>query len=431
MRADLSIRGPVILGLAASLALVLGFGLWATTARLAGAVVAQGRVEVERHHQVVQHPDGGVVAEILVAEGASVRAGDPLLRLDVAALRSDLAIVEGRLAGLQGQAARLEAERDAAGAVRFPPDLLARAAGQPALAAQLQGQTRLFQARRAAFEETQALLHQRLDQIVAQAQGLSTQVAALRDQLELVEAELLVQRDLRAKGLAPAGPLLALERERARLAGQLGALDTDAARSDVQITETELQIAELANARREAALAELREIEAAELELTERRKALLDRIDRLEIRAPVSGIVLGLQVTTPRAVLRPAEPVLQLVPQDRPLVITTRIEPIHIDEVKVGQPAELVLSALPSRVTPHLRGTVVRLSADALQDPTTGAVQYLAELELDAGELQRLDDGVLLPGMPVEVHLQTGTRTPLAYLVQPFTAYFNRAFRES
>lgn len=431
MRADLSIRGPVILGLAASLALVLGFGLWATTARLAGAVVAQGRVEVERHHQVVQHPDGGVVAEILVAEGASVRAGDPLLRLDGAALRSDLAIVEGRLAGLQGQAARLEAERDAAGAVRFPPDLLARAAGQPALAAQLQGQTRLFQARRAAFEETQALLHQRLDQIVAQAQGLSTQVAALRDQLELVEAELAVQRDLRAKGLAPAGPLLALERERARLAGQLGALDTDAARSDVQITETELQIAELANARREAALAELREIEAAELELTERRKALLDRIDRLEIRAPVSGIVLGLQVTTPRAVLRPAEPVLQLVPQDRPLVITTRIEPIHIDEVTVGQPAELVLSALPSRVTPHLRGTVVRVSADALQDPTTGAVQYLAELELDAGELQRLDDGVLLPGMPVEVHLQTGTRTPLAYLVQPFTAYFNRAFRES
>lgn len=431
MRADLSIRGPVILGLAASLALVLGFGLWATTARLAGAVVAQGRVEVERHHQVVQHPDGGVVAEILVAEGASVRAGDPLLRLDGAALRSDLAIVEGRLAGLQGQAARLEAERDAAGAVRFPPDLLATAAGQPALAAQLQGQTRLFQARRAAFEETQALLHQRLDQIVAQAQGLSTQVAALRDQLELVEAELAVQRDLRAKGLAPAGPLLALERERARLAGQLGALDTDAARSDVQITETELQIAELANARREAALAELREIEAAELELTERRKALLDRIDRLEIRAPVSGIVLGLQVTTPRAVLRPAEPVLQLVPQDRPLVITTRIEPIHIDEVTVGQPAELVLSALPSRVTPHLRGTVVRVSADALQDPTTGAVQYLAELELDAGELQRLDDGVLLPGMPVEVHLQTGTRTPLAYLVQPFTAYFNRAFRES
>lgn len=431
MRADLSIRGPVILGLAASFALVLGFGLWATTARLAGAVVAQGRVEVERHHQVVQHPDGGVVAEILVAEGASVRAGDPLLRLDGAALRSDLAIVEGRLAGLQGQAARLEAERDAAGAVRFPPYLLARAAGQPALAAQLQGQTRLFQARRAAFEETQALLHQRLDQIVAQAQGLSTQVAALRDQLELVEAELAVQRDLRAKGLAPAGPLLALERERARLAGQLGALDTDAARSDVQITETELQIAELANARREAALAELREIEAAELELTERRKALLDRIDRLEIRAPVSGIVLGLQVTTPRAVLRPAEPVLQLVPQDRPLVITTRIEPIHIDEVTVGQPAELVLSALPSRVTPHLRGTVVRVSADALQDPTTGAVQYLAELELDAGELQRLDDGVLLPGMPVEVHLQTGTRTPLAYLVQPFTAYFNRAFRES
>lgn len=431
MRAELSIRGPVILGLVACLALVLGFGLWATTSRLAGAVIAQGQVEVERDRQVVQHPEGGVVAEILVTEGASVRAGDPLLRLDGSALRSELAIVEGRLAALAGQAARLEAERDGARTVTFPPDLLSRASAKPALAAQLHVQERLFRARQATLDETRALLRTRLDQIAAQSGGLATQGAALREQIALVEAELAVQRALRAKGLAQAGTLLALERERARLAGQLGALEAEVARSDVQITETEMQIADLANSRREAALAELREIEAMVLELSEQRQALGDRIDRLEIRAPVSGIVLDLKVTTPRAVLRPAEPVLHLVPQDRPLVIATRIDPIHIDEVTVGQPAELVFPALPPRQTPHLRGKVVRVSADALQDQATGRTQYRAELELDAGELQRLGEGVLLPGMPVEVYLQTRARSPLAYLVEPFTAYFDRALRES
>lgn len=431
MRADLSIRGPVMLGLVAVLALVLGFGLWATTSRLAGAVITQGRVEVELDLQVVQHPEGGVVAEILVTEGAKVRAGDPLLRLDGAALRSDLAIVEGRLAGLAAQAARLEAERDGAAAVTFPPDLLALATMTPAIAAQLQVQHRLFRARRATLEETQALLRQRLDQIAAQSRGLATQGAAVRDQIALVEAELSVQRELRAKGLAQAGTLLALDRERARLAGQLGALEAEAARGDVHVTETEMQIADLVNSRREAALAELREIEAIVQELTERRRALVGRIDGLEIRAPVSGIVLDLRLTTPRAVLRPAEPVLRLVPQDRPLVIATRVEPIHIDEVTVGQPAELVFSAFPSRQTPHLRGKVVRVSADALQDPATGQTHYRAELELDAGELQRLGDEELLPGMPVEVYLQTKARTPLAYLLEPFTVYFGRAFRES
>ncbi|MBA3912126.1 MAG: HlyD family type I secretion periplasmic adaptor subunit, partial [Rhodobacter sp.] len=151
----------------------------------------------------------------------------------------------------------------------------------------------------------------------------------------------------------------------------------------------------------------------------------------LEVRAPVAGIVLGLQVTTPRAVLRAAEPVLYLIPQDRPLVITARIAPIQIDEVAIGQPAELVFPAFSARDTPTLKGKVTLVSADALTDSQTGAIYYTAELQLDDGEQSRLGDRALLPGMPVEVFLQTGRRSPLAYLVQPFTDYFARAFRES
>jgi HlyD family secretion protein len=425
------VRAPVLLGLAATLVLVAGFGLWATMTRISGAIVAPGQIEVERDRQIVQHPDGGVVSEILVSEGETVASGQTLLRLDGAALRSELTIVEGQLSELTGRSARLVAERDGATTLAFPEEILTLARTSPQVAAQLDGQERLFTAREATLAEQGELLSRRIDQIRAQSNGIAAQSAALTTQLDLIEQELAAQQGLLDKGLAQAGTVLALQRERARLQGQLGELAADLARTEGQVTEVEIEISSLATRRREEATAELRQIGPTILELAERRRALVERIDRLEIRAPVAGIVLGLQVTTPRAVLRPAEPVLFVIPQDRPLVITARIAPIHIDEVVAGQAAELVFSAFSARDTPHLQGKVTLVSADALTDSQTGATYYTAELQLDAGEQTRLGDRALLPGMPVEVFLQTGRRTPLAYLVKPFTDYFARAFRES
>lgn len=425
------VRRPVLLGLAASLILVLGFGLWATTTRIAGAIVAPGLIEVEQDRQIVQHPDGGVVEAILVREGETVAAGQVLLRLDGAALRSELTIVEDQLSELAGHSARLVAERDGAQELTFPEDIVALAASSPAIAAQLDGQQRLFQARNATLADERALLSRRIDQIMAQSKGIAAQSAALTTQLDLIEAELAAQQGLLEKGLAQAGTVLALQREKARLEGQLGELAADLARSEGQVTEVEIEMASLSSRRREEATAELRQTGPTMLELAERRRALVERIDRLEIRAPVAGVVLGLQVTTPRAVLRPADPVLYVIPQDRPLVVTARIAPIHVDEVSVGQPAELVFPAFSARDTPHLQARVTRVSADALTDTQTGVPYYTAELQLDDGEQARLGARTLLPGMPVEVFLQTGQRTPLAYLVKPFTDYFSRALRES
>lgn len=430
MNPALSIRRPALLGLAATLALVAGFGLWATLTHISGAIVAQGQIEVERDRQVVQHPDGGVVAEILVKEGARVAAGQTLLRLDGAALRSELTIVEGQLSELTGRTARLTAERDGTDLV-FPAEILALAQTSEEVAAQLDGQRRLFQARAATLAEQRELLARRIDQITAQSNGIAAQSAALTRQLALIEQELASQQSLLDKGLAQAGAVLALQREQARLEGQIGELQADLARTEGQVTEIEIQISSLDTERREEATTELRQVGPMALELAERRRALRDRIDRLEIRAPVAGIVLGLQVTTPQSVLRPAEPLLYVIPQDRPLVITARIAPIHIDEVSVGQAAELVFPAFSARDTPHLNGRVTLVSADALSDPQSGATYYTAELELAEGERARLGDRVLVPGMPVEVFLQTGRRTPLAYLVKPFTDYFAHAFRES
>lgn len=425
------IRRPVLIGLTALVVLVAGFGVWATATRISGAIVAQGRIEVERDRQIVQHPDGGVVEAILVTEGQAVNAGDPLLRLDGAALRSELTIVQGQLTELSARSARLTAERDGSTSLVFEPDLLAEAAANPAVATQVDGQSRLFEARSATLVEQRAQLSKRIDQIRSQAEGIVAQQAALETQLDLIDQELASQQSLLDKGLAQAGAVLALQREQARLQGQIGELAASLAQTEGQVTEIQIQISGLDTRRREEATTELRETGPAILELAERRRALQERIERLEIRAPVAGIVLGLQVTTPRSVLRAADPVLYIIPQDRPLVITARIAPIHIDEVAVGQEAELVFSAFASRETPHLFGQVTLVSADALTDPQTGATYYVAELELAPGQADRLGDKALVPGMPVDVFLQTGRRTPLAYLVKPFTDYFVRAFRES
>jgi HlyD family secretion protein len=424
------IRGPLTLGLAASLALILGFGIWSTMTQLSGAIVVDGRIEVERDRQIVQHPEGGVVATILVSEGARVAAGEPLLRLDGAALHSELSIVEGQLSELAAQSARLVAERDDAAEPVFPAGLLARASLDPEVADRLDGERRLFAARRDTLAEERELLGRRIDQIRAESNGLAAQRAALTTQLDLIEQDLAAQRRLLDKGLAQAATVRALEREKARLQGLLGELAADLARADGQVTELDLAMANLVTRRREAATEDLRQTAPLVLELSERRRALVERIEQLEIRAPVAGVVLDLQVTTPRAVLRAAEPVLYLIPQDRPLVITARIATIHIDEVAVSQPAEVGFPAFSARDTPHLKGLVTRISPDAIRDPQTGATYYTAEVELDPGEAARLGK-TLRPGMPVQIYLETGRHTPLAYLMKPFTDYFSRALRES
>lgn len=428
-----SFRRPALLGLGSIAVLILGFGLWAVLTEIAGAVVAPGRVEVEQNRQIVQHPDGGVVAEIRVTEGARVAAGDVLLRLDGALLQSEQAIVDGQLTEIRARRARLEAERDDSPAPQWPDSLttVSDPAKAARIAEQIDGQQRLFDARRLSARQEAEQLARQIEQIRARILGIDAQDTALQLQLDLIAEELASQQTLLDKGLTQSASVLALRREEARLLGQIGELASTRAQSDERITEIEVQRSRLSLNRREEASRELRDIGPTELELAERSRALEERISRLEIRAPVAGIVLGLEVTTPRAVIRPADPLLYLVPQDRPLVITAEVSPLQIDNVQPGQAAELVFPAFSARTTPHLTGKVTLVSADALSNPQTQTSYYRVEITLDPGQIDRLGGQPLLPGMPVEAFLQTGARSPLAYLVQPFTDYFTHAFRES
>lgn len=427
-----SARTPALLGLLALAVLVGGFGTWAVLANIAGAIVAEGRIEVDRNRQVVQHPDGGVVAEILVDEGDSVALGAPLIRLDPARLRSELLIVEGQLFDLMARRARLEAERDGRDRIGFDPLLLEAARDRAELAELMDGQRRLFAARRASTAREIEQLEKRRGQIANQIDGIKAQQASLRVQLDLIEQELASQQKLLDRGLAQASTVLSLRRTAANLDGTLGELTASEAQAEGRITELDIEILKLGTRLREEAITRLRDLRYRELELAEQRRSLLDRLQRLDITAPVSGVVYGLQVHAPRSVIRPADPVLYLVPQDRPLVIAARIDPIHIDQIHVGQKVTLRLSALDQRRTPELTGTVTQVSADAFEDQVSQASFYRAEVVLDPGEIDRLPPGAaLIPGMPVETFIRTADRSPLAYLVKPLSDYFTKAFRES
>ena len=426
-----STRRPVTYGLLTLVALVAGFGTWSVMTTISGAIVTSGQIEVEQNRQVVQHPDGGVVATINVAEGDTVAAGDLILTLDGAMIHSELAIVEGQFFEALARRARLEAERDNAAELTFAKDLLKAALQRAEVLEKIEGQRRLFEARRESLASQTEQLDKRRDQIEQQIVGIDAQKQALSTQLMLLQQELTDQKVLLEGGLTQASRVLGLQREVASLSGQLGELNATRAQAEGRITETEIEVLRLASDLREEANAQLRDSGAQELELAERRRALAERIARLDVRAPVSGIVLGLTVTTPRAVLRPADPVLYLIPQDRPLVIAAQVPPIHIDQIYVGQSVKLVFSAFSTNDTPELNGRVAVVSADALIDQRSQAPYYRAEIVLDPGELDKLAGQTLLPGMPVEAFIQTDARTPLAYLLKPFTDYFNRAFRES
>ncbi|MEM8578613.1 MAG: HlyD family type I secretion periplasmic adaptor subunit [Pseudomonadota bacterium] len=427
-----STRAPVLFGLFGLIVLFGGFAYWATTSVIAGAIIAPGQIEVDRNRQIVQHPDGGVVDDILVSEGAAVEAGDVLMRLDARQLRSRLAIVEGQLFELMARRGRLEAERDGAEELVFDPLLMTEAAQRPDVQELIDGQRTLFFARAESVAKEAEQLAKRADQIGSQIGGIEAQQASLAVQLDLIQEELEDQTTLLERGLAQASRVLALQRQTAQLEGQLGELAASKAQAEGRITEIELETIKLRTQRREEAITRLRDLRYRELEFAEQRAALVEDVAAMDIRAPVSGIVYGLTVQTPRSVIRPADPILFLIPQDRPLVIAAQVDPIHIDQVLVGQSVNLRLTALDQRTTPELVGQVTLVSADAFEDERVGLTYYRAEIALSPGEIDKLAEGqVLIPGMPVESFIRTADRTPLGYLVKPVQDYFNRAFRES
>ncbi|MGB0853433.1 MAG: HlyD family type I secretion periplasmic adaptor subunit [Pikeienuella sp.] len=418
------------MGMITLVVLVGGVGAWSAFASITGAVVAIGKLKVESNRQVVQHLDGGVVKEIRVKEGDVVAAGEPLLRLDDKLLQAELTIVEDQLHEILARRGRLTAVRDNLPDPLFEDEILEVAKTNARVKAMVDGQVRLYRARVETVKSETEQLRERQTQIGEEITGSRAQQEALERQLDLVGDELDNLRELLRKGLAQASRVLALERENARLLGEKGELISNVARLKGQISEIEIQLIGLQSGRVEEAITQLRDLEFRENELRERRNSLLETIDRLEIRAPRPGVVIGMTVYALRSVVRPAEPILYIVPSDVKLVIESRIDATSIDQVYPGQEARLRFSAFSTRTTPDVPGRIVKISPDVFTDDATGASYYTVELGFEEKELAALGDVELVAGMPVEAYITTTTRTPYSYFTKPLTDYFNKALRE-
>ena len=421
---------PLWLGVVALVVLVGGLGVWSVTTTLAGAVVAQGVVQVESNRQIVQHPEGGVVGEILVKDSDRVVQGDVLIRLDGRRLQSELSVVEGQLLEIGARKARLIATRDDADRIDFSALLRAWPVPTPEATQIMQGEATLFHARREAVDQERSLLLEQNAQIENRIKGIEAQLSALQIQADLVLVEQQTQQRLLDQQLSQAGRVGELRREHAGLLGQTGQLEAELAALRGEITSNAITALQLETRRREDAVTQLRDLEFREIELVERRIVLADSLSRLDIRAPMGGIVYDMQVFAVQAVVQAAEPLLYIIPQDQPLVVSARVEAIHIDEIYTGQQAELRFPAFDQRRIPEITGQITRISADVLQDPMTGLNFYTAEVVPLEAELSKLGTHTLLPGMPVEAYIRTRDRTPLAYLTDPLMIFFSRALRE-
>ena len=404
-------------------------GGWTALVPLAGAVVVPGNLVVQSNVKAIQHPTGGVVAEIPVRNGMRVKAGDLLLRLDATQAQASLQVITKQLDEFRARGARLVAERD--GLAR--PDLheeLAPRIEETAVKNLLAAESTLFQARATARESQKGLLRNRIAQLNEEIAGLDAQVSSKAKQLELIAGELTGVQDLYDKRLVPLPRLTALQREAARIDGERGQLISSIAETKAKISEAQLQIVRIDQDFRTDVVKELGEAKGKESELVERGVAARDLLDRIEMRAPASGLVHQLNVHTIGGVIRGGDTIMEVVPDADDLQIEAKLQPNDIDQVRVGQKAFTRFSAFNQRTTPEVAGVVSFVSADVSRDAQSNASYFTVRVTLPEEERRRLAGLQLVSGMPAEVFMQTGSRTMLSYLFKPITDQLQRAFVE-
>jgi HlyD family type I secretion membrane fusion protein len=406
-----------------------GVGAWSALAPLEGAVIAPGIVTVISHRKTVQHREGGIVEEILVRDGDAVAGHDLLLRLDDADATATLAILDAKLELLRASEARLAAERDGS-EIAFPHDLAERAR-EPRVAEILGSQRELFEARRAAVEGEEEILGRRIGQLEEAIAGLEAQRDSKQRQIALIEEELAGLRKLFEQGYTSRNRMRLLERASAELEGERGEHVAEIARAQNEIGEARLRSIQIRKNFRESVIDDLHEVQAGILDATERRAAAQDRLARLEVRAPQAGQVVGMSVHTVGAVISPGQPILHIVPEDDELVVEAHVAPSDIDRVSVGQEARVRFSAFDMRTTPELHGVVIQVSADLVSDPGGHQSYYLVRTRIPEDGRRRLGELRLVPGMPAETFIQTGSRTLLTYLVKPLADGLARSFKDA
>ncbi len=421
-------RGAILCGMIVMLGCFGGFMAWATLAPLAEATVAPGIITVEGTRRTVQHLEGGVVRAILVRDGDRVQAGQVVVRLDDVQAGATREALRAQHASLTAHAARLAAEASGTGALTFPAAL--QNSNNPRAREAMAGQIALFTARRAALDSQLAVIATRENQARGTIESAQGQLRATERQRELIVQEEEMRRGLVRQGLSRLPELLAVQRGQAAVEASIEELQGQLSRARSAIEEAQGQAQSLLDQRRQEVGTEAQEVAARLAEVEERLLAADDVATRRDILAPEDGTVVNLRVFTLGGVLRPGDPVMEIVPTNDRLVAEVNIQPTDIDAVRTGLTAEVRLPAFRQNLVPYLSGEVVFVAADVTTDPQTRMSHYRARIALDAEALAKLPGVFLAPGMPVEAHVMIGSRSFWRYMTQPLRESMRRAFTE-
>ncbi|MCX7075769.1 MAG: HlyD family type I secretion periplasmic adaptor subunit [Methylococcales bacterium] len=416
------------IGMAVLLGTVGILGTWSYLAPIDSAASASGFVTVKSHSKTIQHLDGGIVKELIAKDGDIVSEGDILLTLDGSEIKAQLEILRGQQITFAAQVARLTAERDRLGLVNYPKEVQNLSDARVVEAQQSENQ--IFNARKNAHEGEVSVLNQRISQLNSRIQGLQGQKTSKQELKASYSEEAKDLRELLAEGFADKQRLRDLERSLSASTGEIASLSSEIASSEMQIGETRLQILQIQKQFQEEVANKLSEVQAQLYDINQRLTATIDKVNRIQIKAPSAGRVMGLSIHNVGGVITPGRPILDIVPQGEELIIDARVSPMDIDRVHVGLVAEVRFSAFKQALTPKMMGKLTILSADKLTDERTGAPYYSAKIELTPDSYAKLGDMELLPGMPADVLINTGERTVFEYLMQPITNAFARAFIE-
>jgi epimerase transport system membrane fusion protein len=402
---------------------------WAAYAPLSGAVIAPGFVKVDLNRKVVQHQEGGTVRAVRVRDGDRVKQGQELVVLDDVRVDAALDMQRTQLDAERAKAARLEAERAYLAKPVFPPDLVKRN-GEVKVAEQLAREATLFRARRDALDTQIALLRKQIDETATEIEALNAQLTAEEKALKLQREELAANEGLLAQGYVQKTRVMTLQRATAEYEARHGERRAELSKARQRVSELELRILSMRNTYTQAAADELKETSSRIFDLEERIRPSRDASERQRILSPSDGEVVGLRVFSQGGVIGPREVLMEIVPDDKRLVVEARIRPEDINHVRAGSEAEVRLTAYQSRTTPLVRGAVIYVSGDRLVEQQTGMPYYVVQIDVPAEALAVAGNLKLQAGMPAEVFIRTDARTTADYLFAPVTVYLRRAMRE-
>ena len=408
------------------------FGGWAAVARIDGAVIAAGTVSVQSKRQVVQHLEGGIIGEIRVRDGQSVKEGDILFILDDTSPRANHDATRNQLDLALASEARLNSERRELTEVEFPQDLINRKSDQRVSAIMLD-QSLQFRDRKRAVDGQVGILTSRIEQYRQEIEGLGRERASAEKQLELIDQELRGVRELYTKNLVPLSRLTALERERARLDGTIGRNTADIAKAENNIGEMRLQVQQIRQKFQEEVSTQILDVRQKLHDLRERLNIAENVLRRIDIRAPRDGEVQNInpRIYTIGAVVRPGDTLLEIVPKGDNLIVEAQVQVTDVDRLATVSPiVEVRFPAFHQRETPTILGTTKSVSRDRLMDEATRTPYFLAVVEISATDIPEALAQRMRPGMPAEVIFNTGERTVLSYLTKPLTDAFHHSFRE-